>query len=796
MAACTRKEEASSRPPSHPIRGLAFVLLLTTAAWAQDAAPPPEEALPRVRIDEVVIEGNQRVEREGMRIHIRTRAGTLLDEKTVDTDIRELYAMGFFDDVEADLRQEGERWILVYRVNERPLIRDIEIKGNEELEREELDAALKLRPNTILDRLKLNRGIQEAKKLYDNKGYLDADIQWSTAPVGSNEVVLTYTIDEKEIVRVQDINFEGARAFTPRKLRGLLQTQEEWLLSFVTGAGNLDREILQTDMERLTAFYYDNGYIDVRIDEPVVERNEDGLQVTIKIDEGEQYTVGKVDIGGDQLPDMTRARSLLQLTPGETFRSSKLRDDITTLTEVYGDQGYAFVNVAPDTPVDPAAKTVDVIYTVSKGPVVFIDKIIVTGNTKTRDKVIRRELELEEQRRFSGRKLRRSQLRLQRLGFFEDVNLTTRKADQEDRLDLLVDVKEGSTGTFSAGAGVSSGESFLFNVRLAENNLFGRGQRLVLNADFGSIRRNFTLDFTEPYLFDTQLTFGIRLFNWELFFDDFTRGGTGASFRLLYPFVALGLTNVGGFSLQDARVGIEYRIEESMIDDVSSNASPLLRAEQGTQLTSSITPRLLRDTRNHPFVPTDGSLQDFSLEIAGLGGESKFIKFESVLRWYYPLWRSETLGTFVLSTGSNFAYGLGYGEDRELPLFERYFPGGINSVRGFEILSLGPQNLVTNAEGFLIRRDRLGGSNQLIFNNELIVPLVESLGLRGVVFFDAGNAFSAAEGYDMGEMRLSTGAGVRWLSPIGPLRIEVGFPLNPKRGDDEQRVMFSFGGPP
>jgi outer membrane protein insertion porin family len=336
----------------------------------------------------------------------------------------------------------------------------------------------------------------------------------------------------------------------------------------------------------------------------------------------------------------------------------------------------------------------------------------------------------------------------------------------------------------------------LFNVRLAENNLFGRGQRLVLNADFGSIRRNFTLDFTEPYLFDTQLTAGIRLFNWELFFDDFTRGGTGASFRLLYPFVAMGFTNLWGFSLQDARVGIEYRIEESMIDDVSVNASPLLRAEQGTALTSSITPRILRDTRNHPFVPTEGSLQDFSFEVAGLGGESRFIKLESVLRWYYPLWRSESLGTFVFSTGSNFAYGLGYGDDRELPLFERYFPGGINSVRGFEILSLGPQNLVTNAEGFLIRRDRLGGSNQLIFNNELIIPLVESLGLRGVVFFDAGNAFSAAEGYDMNEMRLSTGAGVRWLSPIGPLRIEVGFPLNPKRGDDEQRVMFSFGGPP
>lgn len=774
------------------LAALAIVLAAALPVAAQDEA----ERTPAPVVDKVEIVGNQRVDEEAIRIHIGLRQGGPLDEKGVDGDIRALYAMGFFDDVEADLSEVDGRWILTYRVVERPLIRDVEIKGNEEIEREELDGALNVRPNTILDPLKIRQGLQAAKKLYDNKGYLDADIQWTTASVGANEVGLTYTIDEKEIVRIQDIKFEGAEAFSARRLGGLLQTQEEWILSFFTGAGNLDRDILQTDLERLTAFYYDNGYIDVKIDEPVIERTDDGLQVTLKIDEGNQYTVGKVEIGGDQLPDMTRARSLLRLTPGEVFRSSKLRDDITTLTEVYGDQGYAFVNVAPDTPVDPDEKTVDVIYSVSKGPVVFIDKIIITGNTKTRDKVLRRELELEEQRRFSGRKLRRSQLRLQRLGYFEDVNITTRKADQEDRLDLLVDVKEGSTGTFSAGAGISSGENFLFNVRLAENNLFGRGQRLVLNADVGSIRRNFTLDFTEPYLFDTQLTAGIRLFNWQLFFNDFTRGGTGASFRLLYPFVALGLTQVGGFSLLDARAGLEYRIEESIIDDVSGGASPLLRAAQGTQLTSSITPRMLRDTRNHPFVPTDGSLQDFSFEIAGVGGDSQFLKAEAVLRWYYPIYRSEDWGTFVISTGSNFAWGYGYGNDRELPLFERYFPGGINSVRGFDILSLGPQNLVTDADGNLLRRDRIGGSHQLIFNNELLVPLVESLGLRGVVFFDAGNAFSAAEGYQMDDMRLSTGGGVRWLSPIGPLRIEVGFPLNRKRGDDEQRVMFSFGGPP
>src|SRR5262249_60083411 len=260
-----------------------------------------------------------------------------------------------------------------------------------------------------------------------------------------------------------------------------------------------------------------------------------GLYVTIKIVEGAQYKVGKVDIGGELLPNMTEARKRISLAPGDVFRTSKLRDDITALTEVYGDQGYAFVNVTPDTAVNPATKTVDVTYKVSKGPAVTIDKIEITGNTKTRDKVIRRELELQEQQRFSGSNLRKSQERLRRLGYFEDVNITTRKSESEDRLDLLVDVKEASTGAFSAGAGISSGENFLFNVRLQEINLFGRGQRLVLNADFGAIRQNFSLDFTEPYFLDTQLTTGFSLFNWKLIFDQFTRGGTGGAVRAFYP---------------------------------------------------------------------------------------------------------------------------------------------------------------------------------------------------------------------------------------------------------------------
>jgi len=770
-------------------------LLLPFTAAAQGilgVEPPPEGP----RLDRVAIIGNHRVEEEAIRVQIRSQPGTHLNEQTVDSDVRALYRMGFFDNVEAELNEENGKWVLTYKVTERPLIHEVHIEGNKKLSREDLDAAFKVRPNTIFEPDKVRGGIDEAKKQYEKKGYLDASITYDTRPAGEDEVVLTYKIDEGKVVRISDLVLEGARAFTPRELGKVMQTKESSIFSFITNAGNLDNDVLKTDIERLTAFYYDHGYIDVKIDEPVVEREKDGLKVTIKIDEGDQFKVGKVDIRGDLLPDMTKARAKLSLAQGEVFRTSKLRDDISALTEIFGDEGYAFVNVTPDTAVDQADKTVDVTYKVSKGPAVTIDKIDITGNTKTRDKVIRRELRLQEQQRFSGSALRKSQERLRRLGYFEDVNITTRKADSEDRLDLLVDVKEASTGSFSAGAGISSGENFLFNVRLAENNLFGRGQRLVLNVDFGQLRRNFSVDFTEPYFMDTELTAGVSLFKWQVFFNQFTRGGTGAAVRFLYPLTALGLTDVAGYSLEDTRLGLEYRIEQADISDVSVTAPTIIQTEQGTSLTSSITPRLFRDTRSHPFDPTSGSMQDLSFEWAGLGGQSKFIKLEARGRWYYPFYKSPAWGTFVFAFGSNLGYGFSYSGERDLPLFERYFPGGINSVRGYRILSMGPQNIVSTslAQGFA--RDPIGGSSQLIINNEIIFPIVESLGLKGVVFVDSGNAFAASDPLDMSQMRVTSGAGLRWLSPIGPLRIEYGKPINPHVGDDLQAVMFSFGGPP
>lgn len=799
------------------ILGIQLLAVCLSVAAAQGQAGlaeiPQPDSVPI--IDAIEIRGNRRVDEAAIRARLEVRPGTPFDEAAVDEDIRTLYAMGFFRNIKANLEDRVGQTVLSFEVVERPFVREVSVSGNKKIKNEEILGMVRVRPNTVLDPQKARAGINEVKKAYEKKGYLDVEITYDTSPIAdSDEVAVEFQIDERDKIRIEKIRFEGNKGLSRRKLKGIIATSERGWFSFITGSGNLDREALQADAERLTAFYYENGYIDVRVDEPKIERVGDGLEVTFKIEEGEVYRFGAVSVSGEILDGLGTDDFKLDSRAGDVFRPSKLRQDMNLVTEKYGDRGYAFVNVTPDTRINAGEKTVDVAFRVVRGPEVYIDRIEVTGNTKTRDKVVRREMELQEQQRFSGSKLRRSQDRIQRLGFFQDVNITTRKADRDDRLDVLVDLREGNTGTFSAGAGISSANAFLFNVSLSEINLFGRGQRLLLQADIGTIRRNLTLSLTEPYLFDTQITAGVDVFNWRLEFDEFTRGGTGGGVRFLYPFEALGIERLplGPYSLPliDTRIGLEYRIEQAEISGVGSSASSVIRSEQGTRLSSAMIPRLFRDTRNHPFDPTRGSMQDLSVEVAGLGGDSQFIKVESRARWFVPVWTSDIFGEFTYSAGWNFGYGFGYGGERELPLFERYFPGGINTVRGFRIRSMGPRVPVFDQFlddgtpcpggekecGRIINRDPIGGSSQLIVSNEIIFPLVRALGLKAVVFFDAGNAFSAAQGIDINEMRMSTGAGIRWLSPIGPLRIEVGIPLNDRVGDDKEVVQFSFGGAP
>ncbi|HWP65340.1 MAG TPA: outer membrane protein assembly factor BamA, partial [Candidatus Limnocylindria bacterium] len=748
-------------------------------------------------VTKVLIEGNVRVEDDAIRVNLETRAGSPLDPARIDRDVRAIYAMGFFDQVSVERREDEGRVVLVFRVDERPLVRKVEIEGTDKVKREDVEGALRVRPHTIFDPGKAHEGILAARKLYAEKGYLDATIDLTTTPTGENEVDLKYAIDEKKPIRVQKIRIEGNRAFSDRKLRGLMQTKTAWILTPITGAGNLNRDVLRADGERLTAWYYDHGYVTVRVDEPQVERKGDGLVVTVKIEEGEQFRVASVDLEGEDLPpDPRPLLAGLETKAGEVFSASGVRDDTQELVTRLSDDGYAFAKVEPVTNVDVEQKTIDVRFQVDRGEPVTVDRIQVAGNTKTRDKVIRRELRLQEQELFSGTKLRKSRDALQRLGFFREVNIGTRRTDREDRLDLVVDVKEAQTGAVSAGAGFSSADALLFNLQINENNLFGRGQRLVLNIDVGSIRRNIVLSFTEPYFRGTPLTVGVDAFNWRLEFEGFDREGTGASIAGTYPVVGFGWDEILGLSMEEVRVGLGYRLEQATIDELTSEATPSIEAEEGTSTISSITPRIMRNTLNHAFDPTAGSVQDLSLEIAGLGGD-RFIKAEVNNRFYYTFLRSKRFGDFTYSLGTTAGWGVGEGglDGDDLPLFERYFPGGINSIRGFEARTLGPREAKRNRFGTVEFTTPIGGSVLLVANNEIIFPIVKGLGLKGVLFVDAGNAYKGLDALSYDATRFAAGGGVRWLSPLGPLRIELGFPFNDKPEDETSLVLFSFGGP-
>jgi len=775
-------------------------------ALAVIVGPAEAQQFPRVRAIRVV--GNDRVDARAIRVHIASKEGDRLHLPQLDADLRAVYGMGFFDDVQIEVEPvSGSSAVdVIFRVVERPLIRDVRLEGDSEVDEADLEEALGVRGRTIYDPEKVRRGIERARGLFEKEGYLDVVItpEIESAPTG--EVDLVYRIEQGEPIRIGEILFEGNENFSDRELKAIMAIKEAWFLSWVFGSGTLNREELKTDMERIAAFYFDHGYVDVKIDKPKVTRDGDELVITTKIEEGDPYEFGEIRFAGDYRQGDVDGEVLgkrVDSRPGEVFRSSLLRTDVEKLTDLYGDLGFAFANVEPETLIRPKEKKVDVTFRVSKGSLVTIGKIEVTGNTKTRDKVIRREMKINEQEKFSATNLRRSRDALQRLGFFSEVNVTTRKADNPDQINVLVDLKEGSTGSFSAGAGFSSANSFLFNVRVSENNFLGRGLRVVANADIGSVRRNIFLSATDPFFLDTNLLLTGTLFTAQLQFPDFTREATGLSVRTLYPFEALGIDHVKlapflpPISLLDTRFGLEYRLERAKIFDVAPNAPPSIFASEGSTFISSIAPGFLRNTLNHAFDPTDGSFQDVSFEVAGLGGETRFLKFTGRGRWFVPVYQIPGFGPLVFSSGGRIAWGRGDQglSGKELPLIDRFFPGGINTVRGYQIRSLGPREDTFNPQGQVINNQPVGGTNQLVVQTEIIFPLFQEVGLRGVTFFDLGNAWLQEDGIDLGNLRYSAGVGIRWLSPFGPLRIEFGIPLNAKENEQTQPIQFSFGAP-
>ena len=753
-------------------------------------------------VNEVRVQGNLRVEEDAIRLSIQAEQGLPFDQDVVDRDVKAIYRMGFFDDVSADFSAEGT---LTYTVKERPYVKDVEILGNDKVSKEDIDTALGIRPRTALDAGRLQEGLQRVLRLYSEAGHVNTRVDYVLTPAENNQTIVTLTVVEGKTLLVKKIAFEGNRTFSDDELKDNMNTKEAWIIPF-TSRGRLDPDVLTNDTALLSALYYDHGFVDHKIDEPIILTRGEGLEVVIRIQEGQRYRVGAVKVGGDLGGTPKRLLDDVTLTSGQIFRRSRLLNDVTALQQRYADRGYAFVEVSPVTRFDPAGRLVDVTYMIKRGPPVYFDQVKIAGNLKTRDKVIRRELEVTEKGRFSSAKVRESRNALLRTGFFKDVTVSTEKSEKKDRVDLLVKVEEAPTGTFSVGAGYSTASAFSFRTSVEERNLFGTGRRVSANLVLSKTDQDIVFGLVEPHVFDSRADLGFDVFHTTAEFASWTNRRTGFATRISAPirYVRLpyfgrradvyrteGLDTEPGFSLLDhLHGGIGYTLFRSKITDVDDDAPSSIEA--GESLTSAVTPRLSYDTRNHFFVPTEGTRSVTSLKLAGLGGDNRFMRSDASLSWYYPVFKNFEWGEkYALMLGGRVGYGASW-TDRELPLFERYFAGGINSVRGYEYRTLGPRECPEDTPD-CDDPEVIGGNKQLILKTELHFPILDQWGFRGSVFLDQGQAFGPSQNIRLEDLKRSLGLAMQWQSPIGPVKLSWAFPLNADPSDHKEVLGFAFG---
>ena len=751
-------------------------------------------------ISEVQIEGNQRVESDAIRLHISQRTGEPLNRDAVSADIKSIYQMGFFQNVTADTRNQGGKEVLVYKVIERPQITDVKITGMNELRPtdDKIIAAMKIRPGSIMDPSRVAETKKGIKEAYEGKGYSDVAVDYREQLGPNNTEVGTFAVTEGPKVYIREIDFTGNHAFTARELRAQMDTSSYIpLLSLVTSAGVLDQKKLRDDTDRISSFYYDHGYLNVHVGEPAITRVPKGLNVVIPIDEGPIYKVGSVDVAGDLKYPRTELVPLITIKPGDDFRGSTLQHDVLTLSDFYSDRGFAFVDVQPKTALDPIARKVNITFTVNPGREVLVNRINISGNTRTSDKVIRREMQVQEQEPYSASSIRDSKRRLDQLGFFSETRISTAPSAQPDKVDLNVNVTEQSTASFQIAGGFDSYSSVFGHFQLGNTNLFGGGEAVLLSAQVGFLFQNYTASYTEPWFLDIPLAVSLSVFDSKTDLFAFHQNAAGGAINSSYPLVELGFKNIGPFSLKDVRAGLGYQFESVGIGGLSPFTTFQIARYKGYTQVSELIPSIRRATVDNPIDPRSGSIESLNAEVAGVGPGTAFVKAIAHWRFFYTFLKSPTFGQFVVSPGITYGIGttLSSGQGNELPLYERFFPGGVGGqgdVRGYQLYSLGPEVLVLNQNGQPQQIQNIGGSKELLLDGEITFPILSGLGIRGVIFADAGQAYRLSDNITPSSLQAAYGIGIRWRSPFGPLAIDLARPINPRPQD--QSNVFEIGG--
>jgi outer membrane protein insertion porin family len=737
---------------------------------------------------EVIVLGTTRVEPAAVLNVVTTKKGDPVDTARVDSDVRAIYHLGLFQDVNAAMESVTGGVKLLFNVQEKPFVREIEIKGNKELSADKIKEVLAVKSGTVYTPRDLGLSVKKIKKLYADDGYYLAEVVTATTLQSPADMKVTFTIKEGDKIYITDISFLGNKAYTAKQLKKVMETKEKWFLSWLTGAGTYKEESLKNDVNLVADYYMNNGYANVKVGEAKVRLLDDksGLVVTIGVTEGDQFRTGSVNFKGDQPDDLAVIKGKLQTVSGEIFSRGKLRADVFTLTDSFGDKGYAFANISPMTKVNAVAKTIDLTFDMEKGEKIYIDRINISGNGKTRDKVIRREMRLYEGQLSSGTGLKRSKQNLMNLGFFEDANLSTTAGSDEKKMNVNVEVKEKPTGTFSFGAGYSSVDGIVGQGSVSQSNFLGLGLKANLAASLGGRSQTYNIGVTDPYFLDTRWTLGGDLYRTQRDWTNYSQRDTGGDIK-------------GGYALtDDVSTYWLYKLVKTeiygILDQTLVTSGQLVPSTTTSSVMGSIT---LNMTDYRPD-PSSGLTTSASAEFAGLGGTTRYLRYIGEAKYYQPLFWS-----VVGSARGMLGYMQSLG--REIYQQDRFFVGGINTVRGYDTRSvcpttpLGQIDPVTGVYG-QTGTNYLGGVKEGVFNLETVFPLVKEAGLKAVLFYDAGYAWGQTpDGKDQAffsRFLTSYGGGVRWFSPMGPLRLEYGIPLNPRTGIDKAsgKLEFSMGG--
>ncbi len=764
------REERGSE--GDPVRVGLFARFVIGVLFAVVLAIGPAQAQTSGVVREVVVEGTQRIEPETIRSYLLVREGDAFDPDRINRSLKALFATGLFADVA--IRREGDA--LVVNVVENPVINRIAFEGNQRIDDEELEREISLRPRVIYTRSKVQNDVQRILTLYRRSGRFAATVDPKVIRLDQNRIDLVFEISEGERTEVSRIRFVGNHEFSDSRLREVVRTRETHWYTFFSSDDTYDPDRLTLDRELLRRFYLSEGYADFNVVSAVAELTPDrkSFFITFTVEEGPRYEIGDVGIEvGLKGVEKEALQDVVEMESGDWYSSAEVDKTVDNLVNRVGELGQPFVEVKPRVNRDRENKTIDVTFLVNEGPRIFVERIDIVGNVRTEDNVIRREFRLVEGDAFNASRLRRSRQRIQDLDFFEKVELEQVPGSAPDKTVVKVEVEEKSTGSFNIGAGFSSANGGLLDFSIRERNLLGKGQDLTLDAVLAQRLSRVQLSFTEPYFLDREVAAGFDLFHSRVDRQDessYDITTTGGSLRMNYPLT------------ENLRQGWRYTFKETKVEDVPSDASQFIKNEVGVEYLSEISHVLTYDRRDSRINPTEGYFIRNTTDLAGLGGDSQYLRDTLSGGKYFRL-----KDQWVLALTGEVGYIVGLGDDPGVR--DRFYLGG-DDLRGFETAGVGPRDITTD--------DALGGEWFYSSTAELTFPvgLPNEYGITGHVFTDIGSlggGISSPIVKDTGSVRISVGVGVGWVSPLGPIGVDLGFPVLKEDFDETELFRINFG---